>query len=360
MKTDYINSTVSALAGSPEPGWLPASQLNRTDADVSLFILTPNSIRYDAPVDDPWFSAHREINQTIDTVLFQFWITDYFVHVLGCIDQHQFCNPNSKACTPLAGWFAVNDSLQSLEMNEYQLRTASLIGNATATYLTSTTALGLGSSALVASNTVFGLDQAPLPNNQWTAEVSFWFAVSLANLQHFVVDYASGPFVDPLLGGRVINDGTAATQFICQNQKILSNGEYQNFSVLGLCCVLIFGGIIILVSLVLETEVGWAQRKLRHGQGKRILWIVDSDFQIQRMLYENSGYGDWLGHLNTVPTVAGTEKLQVLSEVEGGKARLPRREARGMIIDEDLTPQESQKLFKIKRKSLPGMQIAEK
>lgn len=174
----------------------------------------------------------------------------------------------------------------------------------------------------MASNTVFDQEQAPLPNNQWTIEVSWWFAVSLGSIQHFIVDYASVPFVNPLLGGRIINDGTPATKFTCQNQKMLSNGDYQNFSVLGLCCVLIIGGITNLIALILPSLAGFVQKKVKLGNGKRILWAVDSDPQIQRMLYENSGYGEWQGYLHTVPTKMGTGLLDIPIDMEGGRAGL--------------------------------------
>jgi hypothetical protein len=118
------------MAGDANPVWIPAPQLNRTDADVSLFFLAPNSIEYDSPVDDPWFSAHRETNVTRNGVFYEWFFTDYFIHVLGCVDQYQFCNPTTENCTPLSGLNAANETMQYLQFNNYQFQTAYLIGNA--------------------------------------------------------------------------------------------------------------------------------------------------------------------------------------------------------------------------------------
>ena len=47
------------LRSNPETfHWQPIPELNRTDADVSLSIITAGNIYYDKPVEDPLFAAH--------------------------------------------------------------------------------------------------------------------------------------------------------------------------------------------------------------------------------------------------------------------------------------------------------------
>jgi hypothetical protein len=92
-------SAVFALTGQGSDEWEPVSELNRTDADVTLMMLTQNAIGYLARSDDPWMPAHTPVGDT--------WIGDYLVNLLACIDQYQICNPNKgagpSACTKLSG-----------------------------------------------------------------------------------------------------------------------------------------------------------------------------------------------------------------------------------------------------------------
>lgn len=63
----------------------------REDADTILSSTGKGSITYDSPIDDPWFSAHKEItlldisnnqNRTM-------YVSDTAATVLGCTEQVQ-------------------------------------------------------------------------------------------------------------------------------------------------------------------------------------------------------------------------------------------------------------------------------
>jgi hypothetical protein len=57
--SSYQNAYVGNLAaGWIESDWVPVPALNRTDADVSAFLLSANAVQYLGAVDDPWFSTH--------------------------------------------------------------------------------------------------------------------------------------------------------------------------------------------------------------------------------------------------------------------------------------------------------------
>jgi hypothetical protein len=82
--------------------WAPDPRLSRPDGDITLIMLAQNGIRYSAPCDDPWMSAHLQVNKSIPL-----WFADYPVNLLGCVDQRQICSPdkagNPVHCTNLTG-----------------------------------------------------------------------------------------------------------------------------------------------------------------------------------------------------------------------------------------------------------------
>jgi hypothetical protein len=237
--------------------WIPAPQFNRTDADVSLYFLAFNTIHFSSSVDDPWFSAHLKFQETVnsdsETLNVTWYNADFLVTALGCADQHQYCNPNTGNCTPLSGWVIVDNAQQNLGFNDYQSQTYDLIANPAQDYPPYASVAYQGSSALIVLETVFQGIQGPLPNNQWTIEVSSWFATSLASLQRYPVDIASGPSdIDTSAGGLITLADDAIEESLCNNQKVHTTGEYQNFSMLGLCIILVVGTVIISLSLAIE------------------------------------------------------------------------------------------------------------
>jgi len=64
-----------------------------------------------------------------------YYYFDRYVNVLGCTDQHQFCNPTANDCTLLTAWALANVSLLTIGLNDAQLNTALRLGT-TLQYLT--------------------------------------------------------------------------------------------------------------------------------------------------------------------------------------------------------------------------------
>jgi hypothetical protein len=95
-------------------------------------MLSQNSIRYNAPSDDPWMPAHREMTTRDGHKL---WLPDYYLNLMGCIDQYQICNPNepgTSACTKLAGQMSMLNKLtlngtNAISLNEKQIPTVERI-----------------------------------------------------------------------------------------------------------------------------------------------------------------------------------------------------------------------------------------
>lgn len=110
--------------------WSPDSRLNTTHADVALFMLAQNAIIFNIPCDDPWMSAHIPYNFT--SLGISGYLSDYYLSLLGCVDQYQICNPNvdgDSGCSILAGAWVVSQDIMSrykkLDLTALQLATAS-------------------------------------------------------------------------------------------------------------------------------------------------------------------------------------------------------------------------------------------
>ncbi|KAE8445218.1 hypothetical protein EG329_013590 [Mollisiaceae sp. DMI_Dod_QoI] len=218
-----------------------------------------------------------------------------------------------------------------------------VIQNLTAIYNTLVAADDLGARILLASDSVFQNVQAPIPNNQWTLEERYWFNIVLAVLQMEFVKFAAGTPPQDIGGGLRVNytrDTSPETEAICVNQKIRSGSEYQNFSVLGLACIFGFSGLIIILSVYIETLVSFFQKKWNKGLDRRIRWMADSNFQIQRIMYENSGYGEWEGHMDVVPTAPFAEDLESPIELKDGKFGLSKK----LLVDQVAQPSNQPKV----------------
>jgi hypothetical protein len=71
---------------------------------------------------------------------------------------------------------------------------------------------------------------------------------------------------------------------MCYSQKIADPQGTISFSVLGVALILSVGGFIIVTSLVLDTIVGWLQKKYNIGEHARKNWISDEKLQLQRLV----------------------------------------------------------------------------
>lgn len=100
-------------------GWEPIPELNRTDADVTLFYLAHNSMVYLSPSNDPWIKASDPLNGTDS------FYGNPLTSLMGCIDQYQICDPNrprETGCSKLGSMLQVPGA--NLGLNLHQLATA--------------------------------------------------------------------------------------------------------------------------------------------------------------------------------------------------------------------------------------------
>lgn len=259
----YELTSFVAYAGASHGGWDPIPALNRTDGDVSILFLTPNSITYQEPVTDPFYSATTPNTVLVGDVNMTFYSPDYWVYVMACVDQHQFCNPTTNNCTPLTGAYTLGTTtnvFRNLNFNAAQYATAVHISLHLSYLTTYSNVHTRGPNALRASDSLNGIFQIGLPNTQWMTEVSSWFATSLAKLQQKVIEYATGPPSVPE-SYNLVKPQTKEEKQICNNQIIRRTSGTTSFSVLGVAIILSVGTVLIVTSLVLDTLVQYFRRR---------------------------------------------------------------------------------------------------
>jgi hypothetical protein len=130
MGTGYELIAVDFTGGNhTENTWQPDRAILRDDADVSLMFVSANNLLYYGKVDDPIFMATSPIKSVMDNGKnVTLYTSDFFVNPLGCIDQHQFCNPTKDKCTKLDSYdSAVRSAQANLEYNPMQYGTVSTL-----------------------------------------------------------------------------------------------------------------------------------------------------------------------------------------------------------------------------------------
>lgn len=211
----------------------PIEELNRDDAEITLFFLAANNVLYTKAVNDPWFSAHRSAGNFTSVSqegVAQLFYADEPATVLACANQEQFCRPGSKShrsdgggepiCEPLMDGYDHGASVQSLWSDDEKMQR--YMGWTYDSYVLNSRSIrtivrDLGIASLT---TRFGLQngvQGPLPDNQWQNEVKNWFETSLANLQRLFVEVAHGPS-DDRLEGWLIRPNSTEEHELCRNQ----------------------------------------------------------------------------------------------------------------------------------------------
>lgn len=339
-------SSLLAIAGYPTNVWIPVPALNRTDGDVTLALLTPNSIVYEEPVTDPFYSASNSTPYAEDDgTNASLYSPDYDVSAIACVDQHQFCNPVNHKCTQLTGSNILtrdNAQLLPLEFNRAQFLTVTQLRAFLSSLTTHVCLHARGANALKASETVYNtFFQIGLPDTQWMIEVSSWFDVAMATLQAKMVQYATGPTNVPA-GYSIFKLPNDTSLDLCKSQIIRNNSGTTSFSVLGVAIILIVGSLLIVTSLLLEPALGFARRKMERNQYKSIQYIADGMWQLQRLAYEEAGQGHWSGGANTVPLTREGDTMGLPRNTDMKHPRLGRH---GHVTTSDPSTPEAEALI---------------
>jgi hypothetical protein len=334
---DIANGNSTLLHNATGPAqWIPVSNLTRTDADVTIVFIAPNSIKFRAQVKDPVFQAtypNTELSNTEER--FTVYNPDYQVSVIGCTEQYSICNPNlkSNSCTPPSGQNALPTLIQSYQFNLAQLVTAYRMIYMIADGTTYSSVNGIGPDALQIWNKVYNFVAPGVPDNQWQIEVEGWLETTLAKWQAYTVEYASNTAnLSP--HGRVgfpVSNSTLDKKWRdqCQNQKIRNVGAYQNVTVFGFAFTWATGAALVIFSWSLgwlvRTQRKWLKRTGKAGPtARRIAWNIDGQFHQQRVALRTVGYQELVGGEGDVPFLQEEGPLPL--PFCAGEERVPGRE----------------------------------
>ena len=112
----------------PSSPWEPDETFNRTDADVIAILLAQNAIRYYDRVDDPFFFANYSDETYCEgTDCVPLYSGNYIFNLMGCLEQFQFCNPNTNLCTDLTGFVDASFQLNGLGLSAAQNASAARV-----------------------------------------------------------------------------------------------------------------------------------------------------------------------------------------------------------------------------------------
>lgn len=298
MKLHVLTKPFIAYMARPGQynAWTPISKLSRTDADVSIFFINQNSIRYERPVNDPVFSAHRTLTKENPD-----YLPDRFTNAIGCIDQMQICD-SSGICTSLADFNTVQRELLQLPMSDTKQAMAKRFANSMKFSLAYYAVNGRSGAALRASELVSNLLSSEVFDHQWWIEVDSWFASSLARMQRTIFNYAT-------MSSAFQTSKPVIDRELYSAQKIKGNSAYLNFDWINVLVLIVMCSLTILVGHTLDTSMTWCQGRQNY---RKRAWKLNGFLQLQRMTQEGAGHGRWKRSQETVPTLR-EDKLVPLS-----------------------------------------------
>jgi hypothetical protein len=296
-------------SGDLDGNWQPIEELRLDNADISVFVIMQNSVRYRSLVSDPLFNAAKQKNGWSPTEAFA---------AMACTEQWQFCNPTNKQCTDLSGNVPVTSQLDNLGFTSDQKQIADqiLAANIVATIFSSLA--NIGSNVLLASAKAWNevaLDS--LPDTQWQLEARNLFDIALARLQAYIVEQRSASYIANVSNS---DDGEITNRYFCTNQKIRSLGSYQSFPFTPIAIIIGGGLLVILFGTFPESLLCCSCCKKRKAPLKE--WMTDDKFQQQRIAMSESGYGNW--------TATGPGKIPITRS--GDILAKPKRQAHGPLM----------------------------
>jgi hypothetical protein len=92
--------------------------------------------------------------------------------------------------------------------------------------------------------------------------------------------------------------------------------NFRSFSVLDLVLIGVFVAITVIVSFSLEIVMSFIRQRRERVEMRRRMWVLNETLQMQRVIYERLGKGDWQGKADEVST---TDKGQLLDFFDTAK-----------------------------------------
>lgn len=261
--------------------------LRRYDGTVFVTAFLAGESFYHQPIDDPMFAAHFSPGKLNGYMYFP----DYEITGLGCVEQYQFCVPDTlNICTPwgseweyllelmeLLSKAGDNDSVQDIRVFQAQFASTDTVQN----YLFRR----LGPQALVSSQyRTLSLIRYLHPTEQWIIEVKAWFETAFLQARYrvFSVLQRDRPPVEYL------NPNTELLELGLKacSQALFYAGNYTNIDFIQLLVTL--SSLATLCLLSFEAQIrATANRFGRYCRCKMetiVLYIYDTGVRILRCL----------------------------------------------------------------------------
>ncbi|PSN65906.1 hypothetical protein BS50DRAFT_677234 [Corynespora cassiicola Philippines] len=308
------NYKVSALVGSGEFFYPP---FRVSGAATTLLVLDSSSILYNNKTDDPWFSATTPAPRNTNNSVFSgdFFSADERISVVGCASSRLFCNPElplSDGCVSGYSASGMNEFFRAWPNSEDRASLFPL-----SVVLQNFDAEDIGNifhakslPTLLSRNSIWwNLQTQLIPANQWQKEIEYLTQTMLSAMQHYMVDYARGYWLnEPVCD-------IMPCRRLCKSQKVRTTNHY-SFSVLGLAIILTVGGVIMLISVCLGLILELISKSLLQKSGRFQYafaeWKASSTLQLQRLAQEGTGMGVWSKTSGSVPVIEQGNELAVL------------------------------------------------
>jgi hypothetical protein len=261
-------------------------------------------------VDDLLYNAQILSNRSE-----QFYKPTHELAVLGCTEQYQFCNPNTRKCTKLSGLYAVQNSTKrgDLALSKRQQATFSVMWEAAWGMVLQWTVKLLNNRVLLAQDWVFtatSTGSSSLPADQWQRESFNLHNLSLAMFQHRLNQYAAPDTFEISHNVSALDQLDTPTDpdllDICNRQRVLSARHY-SVSVLGMAIILSVGTFLIILDQSMEA-LWFRYINARWRLEKRAEWTQTGTLQLHRQALEARGIGTWDRKNHDFPVIEGKGK----------------------------------------------------
>ncbi|KAG6353543.1 hypothetical protein INS49_005505 [Diaporthe citri] len=291
------------------------------DGDLHLIFLSGNGIRFQEPVNDPWYRATVPTRPIVaatkpgTSAEHPAYRSEEAASPMACLEQFQLCYGSTSRCGPLASWLDAQDGASKL-LNFPLEREGPPADNHPAsrfywfvalfTYAVpglQPVLLQLGANSLASMRSLYAGVMGPLPDNQWQVDVMQWWATYLAGIQSAVVSIASGP-IDPSLEHLRIRPYNQWIQDSICNNQIIRSSDYTSFSLFGLCFTYILGLIIVIVAFCLDPVLDTLSTRFHRGAYSYVEWTSTDTLQLQRMAFQGVKSGTWSGSASSVPVTS--------------------------------------------------------
>lgn len=257
----------------------PIQELRFTEqfADLHLLFLSFNG-EYLQAVDDPWFSAHVQKDYNSGAAFARKrYARDQPVSTMACLEQHSLCT-DSGICTPLGGYdqFQNDAGFNAALSPRQQVLVDRLLWAIDWSRLgwiiplLSKTTMPLSVSARGIAGNSGAMVSQTMPPDQWKAELEFWQAVTMAQFQRLMLQWATGQvFPSQALDVEPLAAATTPSDVWFCNILTIYSSYYQSFSVVALILVITLGILILLVGTFLEQVTNIFKRRFKGSGSSR-------------------------------------------------------------------------------------------